>query len=66
MEYTCEIHASKMFIKEGYIYWIDSEDVSETDFEDYEGVTICALKLRWRSIEDRMGQEDFYSESQER
>ena len=59
-EYTCEILDSKMFIKDGYIYWCDDGYFSEEDIEDYEGTLICASKLRWRAIENRMGQEDFY------
>ena len=59
-EYTCEILDSTMILKDNYIYWCDYGDVSENDFVDYEGTFVCAAKLRWRSIENRMGQEDFY------
>lgn len=59
-EYTCEILGSIMFFKDGGIYWCDCEDVSEDDFEDYEGTLICAEGLRWRNIENRMGAEEFY------
>lgn len=59
-EYTCEILDSKMLIKDGFIYWCDSGEISEEDFEDYEGTLVCATKLRWRAIENRMGQEEFY------
>lgn len=59
-EYTCEILDSKMFIKDGFIYWCDCEEVSEDDFEDYEGTLISASKLRWRAIESKMGKEEFY------
>lgn len=59
-EYTCEILGSIMFFKEGCIYWCDCEEVSEDDFEDYEGTVICAEGLRWRNIENRMGAEEFY------
>lgn len=59
-EYTCEILDSKMFIKDGFIYWCDCEEVSEDDFEDYEGTLISASKLGWRAIESKMGKEEFY------
>ena len=49
-----------MLIKDDCIYWCDCGDVSENDFVDYEGTFVCASKLRWRSIENRMGQDDFY------
>ena len=59
-EYTCEKLDSTMLIKDDCIYWCDCGDVSENDFVDYEGTFVCASKLRWRSIENRMGQDDFY------
>lgn len=59
-EYTCEIFDSTMILKEDCIYWCDCGDVSENDLEAYEGTFVCASKLRWRSIENRMGQDDFY------
>lgn len=60
-KYTCEILGSTMFFKDGCVYWCDCEDVSEDDFEDYKGTLICAEGLRWRTIENRMGAEEFYS-----
>lgn len=59
-EYTCEILDSTMLIKDDCIYWCDCGYISENDLEDYEGTLVCASKLRWRSIENRMGQDDFY------
>ena len=59
-EYTCEILDSTMFFKDDSIYWCDCGDISKNDFEEYEGTLISASKLRWRSIENKMGQEDFY------
>lgn len=59
-KYTCEILDSVILLKNDSIYWCDCGDISENDFEDYEGTLICASKLRWRSIENRMGQEEFY------
>lgn len=59
-EYTCEIFDSTMILKDDSIYWCDCGDITESDLEKYEGTLICASKLRWRSIENKMGQEDFY------
>lgn len=59
-DYTCEILDSTMFLKDGSVYWCDCGDLSEKDFDNYEGIFICASKLRWRPIENQMGQEDFY------
>ena len=58
--YTCEILDSTMLLKDGDIYWCDCGDVTEDDLDDYKGTLICASKLRWRSIEDYMGEKTFY------
>lgn len=59
-DYTCEILDSTMFIKDGNLYWCDCGNLSESDLDDYEGVFICASKLRWRSIKNHMGEKEFY------
>jgi len=58
--YTCEILDSTMIMKDGNIYWCDCGDLSESDIDDYTGTLICASKLRWRSIENHMGDKEFY------
>ena len=59
-EYTAEILNSRMFLKDGYICWSDSEDFVESGYDGYEGTFVCAARLRWRIIDDGMGNEDFY------
>lgn len=59
-DYTCEILESAMFLKDGNIYWCDCGELSGADLDDYEGTVICAAKLQWRSIENRMGESEFY------
>lgn len=59
-EYTCEIFDSLMFFKDDCIYWCDCRDISEDQLDDYEGVLICASKLRWRAIDNCMGDKEFY------
>ena len=58
--YTCEILDSAMLLKDGDIYWCDCGDVTEDDLDDYKGTLICASKLRWRAIENHMGEKTFY------
>ena len=58
--YTCEILDSAMLLKDGDIYWCDCGDVTEADLGDYKGTLICASKLRWRAIENHMGEKTFY------
>ena len=59
-----EIYAVKldstMIIKDGNIYWCDCGDLSEADLGAYEGTLICAAGFRWRSIENHMGEKEFY------
>lgn len=59
---TCEILNSTMIRKDGGIYWIDCDSFSESDSEDY-GTLICASGLRWRAIENHMGEKEFYHSS---
>lgn len=58
-EYTCEILDSTLLLKDGCIYWCD-ECISEADLDSYGGTVICASKLRWRAVENCMGQAEFY------
>ncbi len=58
--YTCEILDSTMIMKDGNIYWCDCGNLSESDLDDYTGTLICASKLKWRSIENRLGEKEFY------
>lgn len=58
--YTCEIMDSVMHIKDGNLYWSDCGDLSELTLNNFTGTVICASKLRWRSIENHMGEKEFY------
>ena len=59
-DYTCEILDSTMIMKDGTFYWCDCGNVSEFDLDDYAGTLICASGFRWRSIENHMGENEFY------
>lgn len=55
--YTCEILDSTLFFKNECIYWSDSDF-----FSDLNNKTIvCATKLRWRQIDNNIGNEEFYT-----
>ena len=58
--YTCEILDSTMILKDGNIYWCDCSNMTEPNQDDYTGTLICASKLKWRSIENHMGEKEFY------
>ena len=59
-DYTCEILGSAMMMKDGSIYWCDCADLSEADLDDYTGTLICASKLKWRPVENHLGNSEFY------
>lgn len=59
-KYTCEILDSTMLWKDSFIYWCDCGGLSKADVDDYTGTSICASKLRWRSIRNCMGSREFY------
>ena len=60
-EYTCEILDCTMTIKNGNICWCDSNWAHDADISFNEGTMICAQKLRWRKIDGRMGESEFYT-----
>lgn len=59
-DYTCEILAASMMIKDNNFYWFDSEELKEKEQEDYEGTFICSSEFRWRVIDGCMGNGEFY------
>ena len=59
-EYTCEILDSTLLLKGDCIYWCD-ERISEADLDSYDGTVVCSSKLRWRAVENCMGQAEFYT-----
>ena len=58
--YTCEILDASMIIKEDCIYWCDCGGLSEKDIESYTGTTICASKVRWRAVDEYLGEKEIY------
>ncbi len=58
--YTCEILDSTMILKNGDLYWCDRGGLTELEIDEYTGTLICASKLRWRAIENYMGEKEFY------
>jgi len=58
--HTCEIFDAKMFLIDGLIYWCDNGDIKEEDLEDYEGTIICAERIRWRRVDEFLGEDDIF------
>lgn len=60
-QYTCEILDSTMILTHNYIYWCDCGKISVSDLENYSGTLICAEKVRWRSIDECIGNRDYFT-----
>ena len=58
--YTCEILDTTMILNKDCIYWCDCGGLSEDDLESYEGTLICASKVRWRAVDEYIGQKEVY------
>lgn len=59
-KYTCEILDSTMILRNECIYWCDCGGMSEIKEDDYNGTLICASELRWRAINNCMGEKAFF------
>lgn len=59
--HTCEILDATMIIKDDCIYWCDCGGLSEADLDKYNGTVICASKVRWRSVEKCLGEDEVYN-----
>lgn len=57
---TCEILDATMLLKSDCIYWCDCGGLSEKDIESYTGTTICASKVRWRTVDEYIGSKEIY------
>lgn len=64
-KYTCEIHSATLLLDNGLFYWFDCGGMQTSDFDGYDGVSICAEGLRWRTICDNLGSKDFFERRDE-
>ncbi len=58
--YTCEILDATMILKSDCIYWCDCGGLTEEDIDKYNGTVICAEKVRWRPVENCLGEKEVY------
>ena len=57
--YTCEILDVSMFLEDGKIWWGDSSWF-QTEREKYDGTWLCAKQVRWRILENGLGNRELY------
>lgn len=57
--YTCEIFDASMYFENGKIYWADSSEFSKQK-KVYDGTWICAEKVRWRFVDEYIGDNVIY------
>ncbi len=58
--YICEILDSTLIFHNGYFYWCDCGGLSISDIATYEGTVVCAEALRWRTINEKLGNQDYF------
>ena len=56
----CIIFGATMLKGDGYIYWCDDENLSENDLDSYGGTLICSESVRWRAVDEYIGEEEVY------
>lgn len=56
-EYTCEILGTTLVFVDDLVYWFEGE-------EENSSILVCAEKLRWRPIENAMGNRLFWNDRQ--
>ncbi len=62
--YTCEIFDSTLLMKDDYIYWCDFGGLDDINLEtEYGNTIVCASKLRWRTVDNALGTDEFYISS---
>jgi len=49
-----------MLVKDNLIYWCDSGDVQEDQLLNYWGTLVCAEKVRWRRVDEFLGEGDIF------
>lgn len=58
---TCEILGATMILKEDRIDWCDCGGLTAEEMESYAGTAICALKVRWRVVNEYIGSNEIYA-----
>ena len=59
-KYSCEIFGATMFTRDKFIYWCDDDCVTINNIDDYSGTVVCASKLRWRYVDEYIGEDEVY------
>lgn len=59
--YTCEILDATLLLTDNCFYWCDCGGLSIDDVMKYDRIAVCASGLKWRKIENRMGNTDYYN-----
>lgn len=59
--YTCEIVDATMIIVDNHIYWYDCGELN--DLDNYKGAIICSSRVRWRVVDEYIGQKEIYVNS---
>ena len=58
--HTCEIFNAGMTFYDDCILWWDDGDIPKTELDTYNGTVIFAEKLRWREVNNYIGEQEVY------
>lgn len=61
-KYDCIIFDAAVILKDDCIIWCDDGNLTEDDLDSNKGVVIIASKLRWRPVNEFIGNEEVYIE----
>lgn len=59
--YTSEISDATMIFDGKRFYWCDCGGLTINDFANYKGTLICSSKIRWRTVDEYIGENEIYS-----
>lgn len=59
-KYTCEILEADLFFHNGKVFWTDDIIRNYEELDKYEGTIICASKMRWRTLENSLGEKTLF------
>ncbi len=59
-KYSCDIFGVTMLMKDDLIYWCDDDNLTIDNIDDYRGTLICASVLKWRYVDEYIGDDEIY------
>ena len=58
--HSCEIQEATMYFEKNYIVWCDTFVEGKIDLNCFNGTILCAKAVRWRELDNALGNKSFY------